>query len=185
MFRIETNRLILLALDIESLMLLKKDRILLEKHLNLEFSGHQISGETLEEVNDAMKFWIEGVEQNPDNYEWYTAWEIILKEKNQSIGGIGFTGLPDENGSTIVGYHVDERFRNEGFASEALQAMVNWAFKNEKLKQLIADTQKDNIASQQVLLKNGFEKESDNNELISWVLPRHRVTDKTGILENK
>lgn len=184
MHKIETNRLLILALNLECLVLLQKDRSLLEKHLNLRFSGHQISGEAKIEVMEAMTFWMKGVKEHPETYEWYTAWEIILKDKNQSIGGIGFTGLPDENGSTLVGYHIDERFRNEGFASEALQAMIAWAIKNTKLKQLIADTPLENIASQRVLIKNGFVQESVCNNMTTWVLHIQKQSAIGKVFEN-
>ena len=50
MFAIDTVRLNLIPLDFESLTLLKRDRILLEKHLNLNFTGHKVSFEVQEEI---------------------------------------------------------------------------------------------------------------------------------------
>ncbi len=172
MVEIETPHLKIVALDYESLILLKRDRILLEKHLDLNFTGHKVSSEVQDEIKSELHYRIEDVQENPEHFEWYTSWEIILKEQEESIGAIGFTALPDENGTSTFGFYIDERHRNRGYASEALAAMTQWAFKNNKLLQITANTSHQNKNSQKVLKKIGFVIVGTDNDMIYWELKR-------------
>jgi len=173
MFLLESEQLILLALDFESLSLLKSDRVLLEKHLALDFTGHKVSPEIQIEIKRDLRCRIQEVYENAVDYLWYTSWEIILKVKNQSVGAIGLTGIPDENGETMLGYYIDERNRNNGFASEAIKTLTKWAFLNKKLIQINAYTQNNNISSQKVLQKNGFILAGNDEDLMHWKLKRN------------
>ena len=74
------------------------------------------------------------------------------------MGGIGFAGLPDDEGATEIGYALDEKFRGKGIATEAVQALSDWAFQDPDLHKLRAETPVDNVESQRVLEKNNFQK---------------------------
>jgi RimJ/RimL family protein N-acetyltransferase len=124
------------------------------------------------EVNEAIDFWITRVGENEANFQWFTNWEAILKDKNLSIGGIGLTGLPDRNGEVTVGYGFDGNYHRQGFATEALQALVQWVFKNKQVKRVVAETWKDNYASHKVLIKNGFVQTAEKDALFVWKLER-------------
>jgi len=172
MFAIDTVRLNLIPLDFECLALLKRDRILLEKHLNLNFTGHKVSFEVQEEIKKDLNYRIEDVKENPEQFEWFTSWEIILKGQEESIGAIGFTRPPDENGTTSIGFYIDERHRKRGFATEALAAMTNWAFTNSTLLQIEAETLAQNKISQKVLQKNNFIITGFEKEIVNWELKK-------------
>jgi RimJ/RimL family protein N-acetyltransferase len=90
------------------------------------------------------------------DYYWYTNWEIILNSASCSVGGIGFAGLPDNNGKTELGYAIDQKFEGQGIATEAVGAIIDWAFQDEGLKIIQAETPTDNVSSQRVLIKNQF-----------------------------
>jgi RimJ/RimL family protein N-acetyltransferase len=112
------------------------------------------------------------VSENEQNYMWFTTWELVLKDKNLSIGGIGLTGLPDKRGETIVGYGLDATFHNRGFATEALEGLANWVFQHPRAEYLVAETEKENYPSHQVLKKNGFVQTDIRGELLIWKLPK-------------
>ncbi|MFN8256378.1 MAG: GNAT family N-acetyltransferase [Bacteroidales bacterium] len=172
MLEIKTQNLVLLALDYESLCLLKKDRILLENHLELNFADHQLSEEIKTEIKNDLKFRIDDVLENPAHFEWYTFWEIILKSQHISIGGIALSGYPDHTGTTSISYFIDKRQRGKGYATEAVTAMTGWAFRNEKLKTIHALSPSKNKNSQRVLQKCGFIKGKSNADIINWELKR-------------
>ncbi len=158
MFFIESLRLKLIPLPHFHLQILQKSRAELEKVLGLNISQQQTEPLFIQEIEDALvNFWLPRTAENPENYPWFTNWEIVLKTKNLSIGGIGLAGLPDEKGETMTGYGLDSNFRNQGFATEALLCLSAWAFEHASLKALIATTYPDNIPSQRVLIKAGFE----------------------------
>jgi RimJ/RimL family protein N-acetyltransferase len=113
------------------------------------------------------------------DYYWYTNWEIILNSASCSVGGIGFAGLPDNNGKTEIGYAIDEKFEGQGIATEAVQGIIEWAFQDEGLQIIQAETPKDNRSSQRVLIKNHFHQTGEKKleletpmQVFTW--ERHR-----------
>jgi RimJ/RimL family protein N-acetyltransferase len=172
MFEIHTQRLRLIPLNLQNLLLLKEDRTAMEKNLGLAISQQVIDPHIQVELADAIDFWIVKVSQNEDNYPWFTNWEMVLKEKNVSIGGIGLTGTPDEQGQVMVGYGIDKNYHNQGFATESLQALIQWVFENPQATSIIAETKTDNLASQKVLSKNGFKQIDQKEDLMLWKLER-------------
>ena len=87
-------------------------------------------------------------------WNWYAIWMIEL-ENGTHIGELCFKGL-DENGVTEIGYGISKPFQNQGFASEAVQAVVTWALKEPHVTAIESETDADNISSQRVLGKCGF-----------------------------
>jgi RimJ/RimL family protein N-acetyltransferase len=178
MLEIHTERLRLIPLNLQNLLLLKENRALMEKNLQLNISQQVIDPQIQKEFADAIDFWIVRVSQNEESYPWFTNWEVVLKEKNMSIGGIGLTGMPDEHGQVMVGYGMDMTYHNQGFATESLQALIKWVFDNPQVKSIIAETKADNYASQKVLAKNGFKKADQKDELLLWKLERDAILSK-------
>ena len=156
--QVQTQRLTLIPLTNQQLQVWKQTgRKDLEKMLDLKHNPWKLGlfyeQETLQALSD---FWIPQTAKFPLDYFWYTNWEIILKEKSCSIGGIGLSGMPNNEGCTEIGYMLDQKFRGQGFATEAVDALKNWAFKDPDLKIIKAETPIFNINSQKVLQKNNF-----------------------------
>jgi [ribosomal protein S5]-alanine N-acetyltransferase len=180
LIEIESARLRLVPLDFRLLTLWNTEgRNKMEAILGL-IPSQWIVDELYEvETKDALQnFWIPQTKQNPDTFFWNTNWEIVLIDKKLSIGGIGFAGLP-YNGSTSIGYMIDQKFHKQGFATEALDTLLNWAFMDPTLKIIKADTPKDNFASQKVLLNNGFKcigegtaEHTQSIEVFHWQIDR-------------
>jgi RimJ/RimL family protein N-acetyltransferase len=157
MFFIASERLKLIPLTHELLQLCHTNRAAMEQRIGLHVSRMQVTPEYQAEIDDAMlNFWLPQTLEHPDKYFWYTSWEIVLKSTNTSIGGIGFAGYPNEHGETQVGYMIDGQQQRKGYATEALQTIVAWAFQQQGVQSVIAQTPPDNFASQATLLKNGF-----------------------------
>ena len=172
MFYIESERLKLIPLNYHQLRIYNNSEALAE---NLGLKAAKVETEPFfqSEFDDALQnHWAPLVEKNPDNYIWYTNWLIVLKEENIAVGGIGVTGLPDENGSCETGYGMDLNQRGKGYATEALACLAKWAFQNPDLKTIIAHTLIDGISSQKVLQKAGFQYVKEEAELILWELKR-------------
>ncbi len=170
---VESNRIKLIPLSLEQLKLLAKGRSHLELALGLTKSNFEINSEHdfLKMLDDVLiAYTIPDVERNPENYQWFTHWLIIKKDQNLCIGGIGVNGLPDENGETILGYFIDQKFENKGFATEAVQLLCRFLFENKNLKALVAETLIDAPASQKVLQKCGFLFHDEVSEGLSWKL---------------
>lgn len=157
MFPLKTARLQLIPLDADKLAALRQGREHLEQLLGLEPSGLQISSGMEEEIAEALEFWQEFTRSNPDDYYWGTNWEIVLAEANRTIGGIGMGGPPDRHGQVTVGYHIDLREHRRGYGTEALAGLRDWALRQPGCTSMVAFTPIDNLSSQKVLAKCGFE----------------------------
>jgi [ribosomal protein S5]-alanine N-acetyltransferase len=169
---LETKRLTLVPLSHEQLLLYKNDPPALAESLRVRYIERQHDPATLNDVAEALEFWISHTLLHPDQFEWYTNWEIILKKDQVAIGGIGFSGSPDEEGKTMVGYGLDVRYHGNGYASEALAALLDWAFCTPTLKRVIADSPVAHIQSHRVLIKNGFSETHRDDHLTHWKIDR-------------
>jgi [ribosomal protein S5]-alanine N-acetyltransferase len=169
---LETTRLTLVPLTHEQLLLYKNDPPALSASLGVQYLERQHDPATIGEVAEALEFWISHTLQHRDRFEWYTSWEIILKEEQVAIGGIGFAGFPNKEGKAMVGYGLDMRYHCKGYATEALSALINWAFVQPELKTIIADSPLAHIASQRVLVKNDFVESNRDDQLVHWKLER-------------
>jgi len=157
MFFLESERLKLIPLTYYQLLLIDNNRAALERSLNLNPSVMLVDDYNKGELKAALQnHWLPNTQIYPDLYQWYTSWEVVLKNINTSIGSISFGGYPDDYGETTIGYLMDQQHWGQGYATEAVLTLKHWGFKFSILKTLKADTQLSNYASQRVLLKAGF-----------------------------
>ncbi len=159
MIDITSERLKLIPLDHDLLQLWHtQGRNTMEAKLGLKPSNWVIEDFFTTETQDALaNFWLPMTERYFFDFFWYTNWEIVWTAENISVGGIGLSGLPDQHGATMVGYFIDAQYRKKGIATEALTCLLDWAAMDFNLKTVLADTPIDNLASQNVLKKCGFE----------------------------
>ncbi len=98
---------------------------------------------------------------------------IILKSTGELIGSVGYVPLLDvygqipemTNSTSSSGYNTPEfglfwviepYYQRQGYATEAAQAMIGYAFQQLRIKRIIATTEHSNVASQGVMKKAGM-----------------------------
>jgi ribosomal-protein-alanine N-acetyltransferase len=91
-------------------------------------------------------------------------WGITLKNNSKLIGIIGFYRIKPEHFRAEIGYMLLPAFKGKGFISEAVNRVLNYGFIEMNLHSIEGITDPDNLASAQVLLKNGFVKEAHLKE---------------------
>jgi [ribosomal protein S5]-alanine N-acetyltransferase len=64
---------------------------------------------------------------NLDWQEWLVRAIVPRAGERSMVGHIGFHGPPDAIGRAEMGYTVLPQFRRQGYATEAAQAMIDWA----------------------------------------------------------
>lgn len=160
MIEISSERLRLIPLDNQLLTIWDTHgRAEMENRLGLTPSNWQMADFDRLETEDALKnFWLPMTAKYQTNFFWFTSWDIVLTSQNTSVGGIGFAGFPDQEGVTMVGYFIDGNHREKGFATEALNCLIDWAKLEPTLRTIIADTPFFNLPSQSVLKKAGFKE---------------------------
>lgn len=167
--KVETERLELLPLDSNNLLLSTKNFQDMEKNLGLSITDTKLD----EEMRYAMEVRLRKVLEDEENYLWMTNWAVVLKEDNCIVGFIMIKGCPNKLGEVIVGYGIEHKYRCKGYASEALKGLIEWIFINPKVEYVIADTEKANVPSQKVLEKVGAEKYKEEDELIWWKIKKY------------
>jgi len=85
---------------------------------------------------------------------------LFRLEDDALLGGIGLTnvrrGVAE---SASLGYWVGERFARQGYMTEGLQLVLNFAFQRARLHRVEAACLPHNAASRGLLLKSGFREE--------------------------
>ncbi len=113
-----------------------------------------IESQTVDELKIAYTEMLNGCLNNPDQWEWYAIWMIELKDGTH-IGELCFKGL-DSDGIAEIGYGISEEYQNNGYATEAVKALIQWAFNAPQVIAIEAETESENTASIRVLEKCGF-----------------------------
>ncbi|MFC8127050.1 GNAT family N-acetyltransferase [Streptomyces sp. NPDC057302] len=94
---------------------------------------------------------------------------LIRAEDEIAVGGMGFHGPPDEEGVAEVGYDLAVGARGRGYASEALAALSTLALTRPGVTSLLAIIEPDNTASQTVVLRSGYVRASDRENLHAYL----------------
>ena len=158
MIALTSSRLTLIPLDHSLLKIWRQfGREAVEKELNLQPNNISLEKFYNQEMEEALvNYWLPMTHKFPLDFMWYTNWEIILTASSCSIGGMGLAGLPDNAGTTEIGYALDQKFRGHGYAAEAVDTLARWAFQDPGLRVIRAETPCENVASQRVLETNLF-----------------------------
>lgn len=164
---IETERLIIQPLTYEQLVKYIRNDNTLETELHLNPTSRSISPELKEALEQTI---LPAVADTSKNYLYSTLWTIISKAENKMVGDLCFVGEPNADGEIEIGYGTYEEFQGKGFMTEAVGGMIAWAKEQASVKSIIASTDKSNIASYSVLLKNNFIKIEETEALLKWKL---------------
>lgn len=124
-----------------------------------------------EELCTAYGEMLDGCKRDPENRVWYAPWNMTLKDSQESVGNICFKG-PVKNHAVEIGYGVQPEQERNGYTTEALQAMTQWAFSQKNVVFTEAETAPDNKASQRVLEKCGFVPDGMGEEGPRFMLER-------------
>jgi RimJ/RimL family protein N-acetyltransferase len=100
------------------------------------------------------------------------SWMIVAN--GEVVGLCGYKYPPTPDGVVDIGYGVAASRRRRGHASSAVAAILADARRDQSIQDVFADTAVENVASQGVLKKNGFERSGthvdphDGEALIRW-----------------
>lgn len=117
-------------------------------------------------------------------------WERYAKEDSEYQFGIFLTSIQELIGtinlfqvfrgslqSAFIGYFLDKNHNGNGYTSEAVKLIVDYAFETLDLHRIEAGVMPHNIGSIRVLEKNGFHKEgmARKNVKINGLWEDHQV----------
>ncbi|HDR8092871.1 GNAT family N-acetyltransferase [Bacillus cereus] len=111
------------------------------------------------------------IKQDADLLSW-GAWYVLRKEDGIVLGDIGFKGKPNENQTVEIGYGFIEKYWNQGYATEAVRELIDWAFKTGEVETIIAETLLDNYSSMRVLEKLHMKRVNATEMMINWKIEK-------------
>ena len=91
---------------------------------------------------------------------------IVDRARACNIGGIGFKSSPDDAGEVEIGYGVCASHWGRGVATDAVNALCDFARVGARV--VLAETDRENAASQRVLQKCGFTRDEATDTMIRW-----------------
>jgi ribosomal-protein-alanine N-acetyltransferase len=160
---IKTSRLVLrrlVAEDRKALFILRND-----EQVNRFIMRNRMTSES-EATAFIEQIW-SNVDRGPDIY-----WAICLNTKPDLIGTICLWNFSEDRKQAELGYELFPAFQGRGLMSEAVQAVLDYGFKDLALTNVEACTHKANMRSKKILAKFEFrylpdktDPGNDNNEV--------------------
>jgi RimJ/RimL family protein N-acetyltransferase len=131
---------------------------------DIEAASHEIGARVppwlADELENFLKFRLGQLAVDPTVHPWLGR-AMVLTEADGSrrvIGSIGFHGPPDDRGRLEVGYSVDPDYRRQGYASESVKALFDWAHREHGITRFVASISPDNEPSLRLTAAYGFQK---------------------------
>ena len=164
---------------------LETERLLLRK---IKDGDYKIAYKEWCSDPDQVKYTIHGIHKNEEVtkkvydrwIEEYSdpktlRWIIVLKSNNEPIGTIDINNSMAKFSSVEPGYVIAKKYWGNGYATEALKAVMKYLFEELEVELVYAEFMEDNIGSGRVMEKCGMKKDG---------ILRNRCVDKTGKREN-
>ena len=117
--------------------------------VDADLRGFYVSGE----VSPA---WLEALRNSTQANPWQHGFFVVDRERRLVVGTAGFKGAPDADGMVEIAYGIAPSFQNRGYATEAAQALTDFAFASRDVELVRAHTLPEANASTHVLKKCGF-----------------------------
>lgn len=99
--------------------------------------------------------WLARIRTSTAPDPWTHGFTIMHRASGASIGNCAYKGPPDADGTVEIAYSVDPEHQGRGFATEAAQALVDYAL-SRQVRVVCAHTLPEGTASMRVLGKLGF-----------------------------
>lgn len=145
---ITTDRLTLRRLKIED-----REEFFRYRSLPEVYKYQSFTPKNIEEIDDFIN-------NNPINFNIVDTWFQLAICNNGGIlmGDIGIHFLQD-NEQVEIGYTLSPKYQGEGYAIEAIKAVINYLFLDLKKHRITASVDPDNTKSIRLLEKLGMRKE--------------------------
>ena len=145
--RIETERLIITEFDLSMAEDVHKNSL---DEDNRRFVPDEVF-ETIEDAKETIEFLMGCYETG----EGPLVYPTLLKDGTN----IGYVQLVPVDEGFEVGYHIAKEYTGNGYATEALKALLEYMAKVKKLDSIYGICLSENVASKKVMEKCGFTKE--------------------------
>lgn len=121
--------------------------------------------------------------------EGWNLWLCIRQGPRELVGNAGFKGTPN-HGIVEIGFSMLEAHQKNGYCTEAVRALIGWAFQHQTVETVIAHTLTGLAPSIRVMEKCGLVFVGDGPiedgiRTIRYELPRARFQAPTSSLDRR
>jgi RimJ/RimL family protein N-acetyltransferase len=156
---------------------------------HMQTSSLELVPQTLEEVRAMVEAmspaekaqlsadWLARLHASTSEDPWTHGFSLVHRGTGIAIGRCGFKGPPAGDGVVEIAYGVDSEHRGKGYATEAAEALVIFAFGSDRVRVVRAHTLPQANASTRVLAKCGFRyigEVIDPEDGLVWRWEKHR-----------
>lgn len=136
--------------DLETFITYRNDPLVAKyQSWSLPYS-HEKAKEFIDEMKDIHA---------PKQGQWLQL-ALELKETGILIGDVAFCIKDDDIRQATIGFTISSGYWNQGFATEALNVLLDYLFEDINLHRVVADCDTENIGSWKTLEKLGFRREA-------------------------
>jgi RimJ/RimL family protein N-acetyltransferase len=128
---------------------------------------------TVSDIRDSIEHWVSEAQQRED----VLYFSIFLSQ--EPIGQILLHDQNADAGESLIAYHLFKpQMRGQGIGTKALNLLQSYVLRQTTLKKLVIITSRDNLASQSIARKCGFQyvgasREDPVNDMVfEWHVPR-------------
>jgi ribosomal-protein-alanine N-acetyltransferase len=150
--RLITSRLALVAATVELAQAERSDLSALAKLLGVP--QPQSWPPPLNDEHSQQAFLMSLQKAAPHDAGW-NLWFCIRRDPRVLVGNAGFKAAP-RDGLVEIGYSMLEVYQRNGYCTEAVRALLGWAFQHPAVNILVAHTLPGLTPSIRVLEKSGF-----------------------------
>jgi len=86
---------------------------------------------------DALPVVRDRLRERPDEAPWWN-WLVVDRATGEAAGSVAFAGPAGAEGAVLVGYAMYGEFEGRGYATEAVKAMLSWAFSQPGVREVRA-----------------------------------------------
>lgn len=117
---------------------------------------------------DALPWFLDMLRTEPELGNGWLTWYVILKDDAGQgpvlVGAAGFKGPALLGNFVETGYSMLPQYHRQGYASEAVSALIGWAFSHPEVSSVIAHTDSQPNPSIRLLEKLGFHCAGEGEE---------------------
>ncbi|HEY7611550.1 MAG TPA: GNAT family N-acetyltransferase [Gemmatimonadales bacterium] len=86
---------------------------------------------------DALPVVRDRLRVRPEETPWWN-WLLVDRGSGEAVGSVAFGGSVNPEGAVLVGYAIYSEYEGRGYATEAVKAMVAWAFSRPGVREVRA-----------------------------------------------
>lgn len=124
--------------------------------------------EKKEDTKELVEYWVNEY-KNENVFNW-----VIELKKELPIGSITVIRSDLNNRTCEIGYNIGRKYWNNGYATEAIKAVIDYLFELDMFDTITAQCFEYNLASSRVLEKNGFKKDGILRN--RYIIDGHKVS---------